>query len=87
MHSTPATTTWRGRIEHFINHPTIQHLLVFLIVINALILGIETNHSVMESWGEELFLLDHTILGIFIAEIVLLIAARGFSFFKDAWCV
>ncbi len=87
MQSNTETTTWRGRIEQFINHPTIQHFLVFLIVINAAILGIETNHNVMESWGEELFLLDHTILAIFIAEIVLLIASRGFSFFKDAWCV
>jgi voltage-gated sodium channel len=87
MQSKTETITWRGRIEQFINHPTIQHFLVFLIVINAAILGIETNHNVMASWGEELFLLDHTILGIFIAEIVLLIAARGFSFFKDAWCL
>jgi voltage-gated sodium channel len=87
MQSTLETITWRGRIEQFINHPTIQHFLVFLIVVNAAILGIETNHSVMAAWGDELFMLDHAILGIFIAEIVLLIAARGFSFFKDAWSV
>ena len=87
MQSNTQTTTWRGRIEHFINRPSIQHFLVLLIVINAAILGIETSPSAMESWGDELFLLDHAILGIFIAEIVLLIAARGFSFFKDAWCV
>jgi voltage-gated sodium channel len=87
MQSNIDTTTWRGRIELFINHPTVQHFLVFLIVINAAILGIETSHSAMESWGEELFLLDHAILAVFIAEILLLIAARGLSFFKDAWCV
>lgn len=87
MQSTTGTLTWRGRIEQFISHHAIQHFLVFLIVINAAILGIETNHEVMESWGDELFVLDHSILGIFIMEIVLLIAARGFSFFKDAWCV
>ena len=87
MQSTIDTLTWRGRIEQFITHHAIQHFLVFLIVVNAAILGIETNHEVMESWGDELFLLDHAILGIFIMEIVLLIAARGFSFFKDAWCL
>lgn len=87
MQSTIDTLTWRGRIEQFITHHAIQHFLVFLIVINAGILGIETNHEVMDSWGDELFLLDHAILGIFIMEIVLLIAARGFSFFKDAWCL
>jgi voltage-gated sodium channel len=87
MQSTTEIITWRDRIEQFITHHAIQHFLVFLIVINAAILGIETNHEVMDSWGDELFLLDHAILGIFIMEIVLLIAARGFSFFKDAWCV
>lgn len=87
MNDSTTTITWRDRIEQFVMHHAIQHFLVFLIVINAAILGIETNQSVMASWGEELFLLDHTILGIFIAEIVLLIAARGFSFFKDAWSV
>jgi voltage-gated sodium channel len=85
MQSNTEIVTWRNRIEQFIMHHAVQHFLVFLIVINAIILGIETNHSVMASWGEELFMLDHIILGIFITEIVLLIAARGFSFFKDAW--
>jgi voltage-gated sodium channel len=87
MQSTPQSTTWRGRIEQFITHPIVQNFLVFLIVVNAAILGIETNHSIMATWGHELFLLDHAILGIFITEIVLLMAARGFSFFKDAWCM
>ena len=87
MQSTPETATWRDRIEQFITHHVVQNFLVFLIVVNAAILGIETNHNVMDAWGHELFLLDHTILAIFILEIVLLIAARGFSFFKDAWCM
>jgi len=87
MQSTIQTLTWRERIEQFITHHAIQNFLVFLIVINAAILGIETNHNVMDEWGQELFFLDHTILGIFIAEIVLLMTARGLSFFKDPWSV
>ena len=87
MQSTAASLTWRDKIEQLIGHHVVQHFLVVLIVVNAAILGIETNHSIMESWGHELILLDHAILGIFIVEIVLLIAARGFGFFKDAWCL
>lgn len=87
MQSTTEASTWRGRIEQFISHQAIQHFLVFLIVVNAVILGVETNQSVMASWGDELILIDHAILCIFIAEIVLLIAARGLAFFKDAWSV
>jgi voltage-gated sodium channel len=37
--------------------------------------------------GHELILIDHAILWIFIAEIVVLIAARGWHFFKDPWCI
>jgi voltage-gated sodium channel len=87
MHSTSIDASWRQRIDQFVMHHAIQHFLVFLIVVNALILGVETNHSIMSAWGDELFMLDHVILGVFITEIVLLIAARGFSFFKDPWSV
>ena len=65
----------------------VQHGLVFLIVLNAAILGLETSPDIMQNWGEILHWLDHVILGIFMAEIVVLIAARKLQFFSDAWCV
>lgn len=81
------TPGWRGDIERFMSRPFIQHLLITLIIVNAAILGIETNPEIMASIGHELILLDHAILWVFIAEIVLLIAARGWHFFKDPWCI
>jgi voltage-gated sodium channel len=78
---------WRQSIENFIGNPTIQHTLLVLIVVNALILGLETSHTVMAVAGHELHLIDQVILWIFIAELALLMAARGFGFFKDPWCV
>ena len=68
-------------------HSWVQRILVFLILINAAILGLETSQSVMSVWGEQLRLLDHIILGIFIVEIVLLIYARRLKYFSDPWCV
>jgi hypothetical protein len=41
----------------------------------------------MSSIGMQLILVDHAILWIFIAEIVILITARGLAYFKDPWCV
>lgn len=87
MHSTTHNLNWREKIEQIIGHHVVQHFLVFLIVVNAAILGIETSPDIMAEWGHELILIDHVILGIFIAEIVLLISARGLAFFKDPWCV
>ena len=78
---------WRGQIERFMARQFTQRLLIILIVINAIILGIETNKDIMAVIGHELILIDHAILWIFIAEIVVLIAARGWHFFKDPWCV
>ena len=78
---------WRGTIERFVMHPWIQNLLVVLIILNALILGLETDQRIHESVGHYLVGIDHVILMIFIAELLLLMAARGFRFFTDPWCV
>ena len=90
MHSVeidPTLPEWKQKIERFINHPTVQQVIVFLIVLNAVILGLETNRDIVAAFGRELVLVDHAILVVFIVEIVLLMAARGLRFFKDAWCV
>ncbi len=78
---------WRGSIERFIGHHLIQHILVFLIIVNALILGLETDADIHHAIGEYLMAIDHAILVVFIVELALLMAARGLHFFKDAWCV
>jgi voltage-gated sodium channel len=78
---------WRGEIEKIMAHNWVQRFLIILIVVNAAIMGLETNPEVMAAAGSYLLLLDHAILWVFIAELVLLIAARRLLFFKDAWCV
>jgi voltage-gated sodium channel len=78
---------WRGAIERFMARQFIQRFLIILIVVNAIILGVETNHEVMQVIGHELLLIDHAILWIFIAELALLITARGWRFFIDAWSI
>ena len=50
---------WRGDIERFMALNFIQHFLIVLIVVNAIILGVETNHEVMAAVGHELLALDH----------------------------
>lgn len=77
----------RGKVERFIQHSFVQHFLIILIILNAIILGVETSHDVMDSFGEQLAQIDDAILWIFIAELALLIYARRLHFFKDAWCV
>ncbi len=75
----PKLPMWRQQIERFVNHPKVQHIIVFLIVLNAALLGLETSPAVMQAFGAELVILDHAILAVFILEILLLIAARGMT--------
>ena len=82
-----AKTGWQQKVEDFVDNSIIQHAIVVLIILNAALLGLETSQEVMHSYGSELVLLDHFILGVFILELVLLIIARGTDFFKDPWSV
>ena len=87
MLASPNQAPWKQKIEALIAYPFIQHTLVAFIIINAVILGMETSPYIMDQIGPVLIALDHGILWVFIAEIVLLIAARGLHFFKDPWAV
>lgn len=78
---------WRRKIEAFVTSATIQNFIVFLIVLNAILLGLETDPEIVESIGRELAFIDHAILFIFTIEILLLMASRGFKYFLDPWCI
>ncbi len=85
-HSYPQKS-WQLKIERILAKPLIQHGIVVLIFLNAILLGMETSPWIMSEIGEELHLLDHVILGIFICELSCLMLARGLHFFKDPWCL
>jgi len=75
------------RVRDWIEKPKIQHGIMTLIVINAIILGLETDASIMASWGKILVAIDHTILAIFVIEILLRLFAHRLSFFRDPWSI
>jgi voltage-gated sodium channel len=83
----PDAPAWKQKIEQLINLPIVQHFIVFLIILNAVLLGLETNQDIVSQMGEVLSWVDHAILFIFTLEIVLLIASRGWRYFQDPWCV
>jgi voltage-gated sodium channel len=85
--TTYSQAPWRAAIENFMAQHWVQHALIVLIVVNAVILGIETSAETTAKMGPGLHLLDHAILWIFVAELVLMLAARGLRFFRDPWAV
>ena len=61
---------WRERLAAWLERPRFQYLITTLILINAVILGLETAPALMQRWGHVLRLLDQLILGCFVIEIL-----------------
>ncbi len=68
-------------------HPRTERVVMTLIIVNAVILGLETSKPVMERFGRELELLDRIILAVFVAELAARIAVHRLAFFRDPWSI
>jgi voltage-gated sodium channel len=85
MHSTHPSPTVRARLAALVEAEPFQRTVMALIVVNAVILGLETSETVTATWGAALGLLDTVILWIFVGELALRIAAHGPRFFTNGW--
>lgn len=83
----PAAGDWRSRLAARLDLPLVQHILIGLIIINAIILGMETSPKLMAAWGSWLTIADKAILAIFVLEISLRLMASRFAYFRDPWNV
>ena len=81
----PQANSLRIRARNWVEKPRVQNAIMALIVINAIVLGLETEPAVMERFGEILLALDQIILGVFVIEIILRIFAHRLQFFRDPW--
>lgn len=78
---------WRQRLKAWLEMPLVQRSLIALILVNAVILGLETSPTVMAGWGPWLIAADKAILAVFVVEIALRLIAHRLSFFRDPWSV
>lgn len=76
----PATS-----LGKFIEHPRTQRVILYLILINAVLLGLETSPGVMNRFGTLIRLMDQAILAIFVIEILLRVSVHRLAFFRDPW--
>ena len=77
----------RARIQQLIDGSRFQNFIVTLIVINAIILGMETSDYVMTRFGDYLTAADALILKVFVIEILLRIYVYRWRFFTQPWSV
>ncbi|WP_114967047.1 ion transporter [Alkalilacustris brevis] len=75
----------RKNVETLIETPLFRRTIIGVILFNAVILGMETSHSLMDAAGPLIIGLDRLCLTIFVIEILLKLFAQRFGFFRSGW--
>lgn len=75
----------RVRVRAVVEHPVFQNAIIWLIVINALILGVDCIPSLHDASPVNLRFVDQVILWVFVAEIALRLFAHRWAMLKDPW--
>ena len=79
-----------GRLARLVDSDAFNLAIAGVIVINAIVLGLETFPSVMASYADQLILANDICYGVFVVELVLRFASYGRrpqDFFKSCWNV
>ena len=74
------------RLRAIVDDPRTERVIMSIIIINAVILGLETYKPVMARPAAARAL-DHIILAIFVIEIAARIIVHRWAFFRDPWSV
>ena len=75
----------KDTIQAFVEHRVVQRFIIGLIVINAIILGMETSKSLMQACGYWLTLANQIILYTFVVELLLRFFVYRLRFFTQPW--
>lgn len=81
------TLTMRERLRIFIEHRRVQGAIITLILINAVLLGLETWPAAMAAAGGPIRALDTAILAVFVVEIALRLYVHRKAFWRDPWSI
>ena len=73
------------KATHITSSKVFQNFIIGLIILNVVVLALETSNEIMESFGPQLKFIDRSILLIFIAEIMIRIVAQRAIFFQKTW--
>ena len=75
----------REQLDDWLEQPWVRNGIIGVILLNAVVLGLETSDAAMAGFGTLIRSIDLVCLGIFIAEIGLKLLARGWRFFRSGW--
>jgi len=75
----------RSPLQSFIEDKRVQNAIIILILINAVLLGMETSSTIMQHAGQFILTLDRIILTAFVIEITVRIYVYRRDFWRDPW--
>ncbi|MFP4449554.1 MAG: ion transporter [Rhodosalinus sp.] len=78
---------FRDRLALWLAQPWVTNGIIAVIVVNAVVLGLETSDTAMAAAGPLLIAIDRACLAIFTIEIALKLVAHGGRFFRSGWNV
>jgi len=73
------------KLKTFLETQRFQYFIIAVIVVNAIVLGMQTSDQLVTSMGGILNALDQIALAIFVIELSLKLVAYRLSFFKSPW--
>ncbi len=77
----------RERLGAWIESRPVQHVIIGVIIFNAITLGLETSATVQRHAGGLLDTIETVVLTIFVTEILLKLVAFDWRFFTSGWNV
>ncbi len=77
----------REALGNLVDHTITQRFIVFVLLLNAITLGLDTAPGVMSEYGELIDTINSVIPVIFVIEVGTRLLARGRGFFKESWNV
>ena len=87
LDSPDQTKTNLDPLRRFLDRAAVRHGVLGLIILNAVVLGLETSDALVANYGAWLWLLDQALLCVFVLELALRILAWRGAFFRDPWSV
>ena len=75
----------RQQLSNWLDRPIVGNFIILVIVVNAIVLGLETSKPIMVQFGGLILAIDQACLAIFVVEIAAKLIARGSRFFRDGW--
>lgn len=75
----------RAQLAKWLDQPMVSNFIIAVIIVNAIVLGLETSSVVMARFDWAIYAIDKICLTIFVVEIAAKLIAKGSRFFRDGW--